>query len=73
MRTVRGFFILVALTTGILSCSGPYRTVGGAAAGGAAGVVGGALLAGPLGAVAGGAAGAATGAALSARREDQLR
>jgi hypothetical protein len=63
MRTVRGFFIIVALTTGMMGCSGPYRTAGGAAVGGA----------GPVGAVAGGAAGAATGAALSARREDQLR
>jgi hypothetical protein len=73
MHTVRGFFILVALTTGIMGCSGPYRTAGGAAVGGAAGVVGGAFMAGPIGAVAGGAAGAATGAALSARREDHLR
>jgi hypothetical protein len=69
----RGFFILVALTTGMMGCSGPYRTAGGAALGGTAGVLGGALIAGPVGAVAGGAAGAATGAALSAPREEYLR
>ena len=73
MRNVRGLLILVALTTGTVGCSAPYRTAGGAAVGGAAGVLGGALLAGPVGAVAGGAAGAATGAALAAPREDQLR